>query len=503
MPLPIHAESGSPEPHGRIDWEAFYRDFRKPGYVPGFEIVTKLGGGMFGQVYKARKESIGKDYAIKFLKVDDESVRDAVARELESVRHFAQLDHPNLVSIEDMGEVDGIPYLIMSYAGQETLRTRLSQGAMARDDAMRIFVQAARGVQALHERSLVHFDIKPANIFLKGDVARVGDFGLSKLVTESRNSLSFGRGTPYYMAPEMLHRRGDSKSDIYSLGVLLYECLCGRVPFTGESEWEVLKKHEQEAPAFPAQVSAADRRVVERCMAKDPAQRYESVADLLRELDAPVSLGESVLLRMPDDGEVDPPSDVWDATVPRTFVPATFMDAFRVSCEKRFSLTADLPAFGIVKKTAMTAAKQALGMLAHTDVTVAVLKDSVRTVGDVVASVTLTMWKGTAAVDIELRCSPDTARSTAASLLGIDEASAAPEDACSAVGELINIVAGRIQVAVAGEYGPARFTLPKISLDEKPSTERVQLALRATASASSATFDLLMRARAVKLRSAA
>ncbi len=297
MPLPIHAESGSPEPHGRIDWEAFYRDFRKPGYVPGFEIVTKLGGGMFGQVYKARKESIGKDYAIKFLKVDDESVRDAVARELESVRHFAQLDHPNLVSIEDMGEVDGIPYLIMSYAGQETLRTRLSQGAMARDDAMRIFVQAARGVQALHEHSLVHFDIKPANIFLKGDVARVGDFGLSKLVTESRNSLSFGRGTPYYMAPEMLHRRGDSKSDIYSLGVLLYECLCGRVPFTGESEWEVLKKHEQEAPAFPAQVSAADRRVVERCMAKDPAQRYESVADLLRELDAPVSLGESVLLR--------------------------------------------------------------------------------------------------------------------------------------------------------------------------------------------------------------
>ena len=297
MPLPSKAESGSPEPHGRIDWEAFYRDFRKPGYVPGFEIVTKLGGGMFGQVYKARKESIGKDYAIKFLKVDDENVRDAVARELESVRHFAQLDHPNLVSIEDMGEVDGIPYLVMSYAGQETLRTRISQGAMARDDAIRIFVQAARGVQALHERSLVHFDIKPANIFLKGDVARVGDFGLSKLVTESRNSLSFGRGTPYYMAPEMLQRRGDDKSDIYSLGVVLYECLCGRVPFTGETEWEVLKKHEQEAPTFPDHVSAADRRVVERCMAKLPEQRYASVADLLRDLDAPVGLGESVWLR--------------------------------------------------------------------------------------------------------------------------------------------------------------------------------------------------------------
>jgi hypothetical protein len=160
---------------------------------------------------------------------------------------------------------------------------------------MRIFVQAARGVQALHERSLVHFDIKPANIFLKGDIARVGDFGLSKLVTESRNSLSFGRGTPYYMAPEMLQRRGDSKSDVYSLGVVLYECLCGRVPFSGDSEWEVLQKHEKERPQFPDSIADADRRVVERCMQKDPAMRFASVADLLRELDAPVSLGESVL----------------------------------------------------------------------------------------------------------------------------------------------------------------------------------------------------------------
>jgi serine/threonine protein kinase len=295
MPLPIPSDSSAPLPRPRIDWESFYQHFRKPGYVPGFEIVNKLGGGVFGQVYKARKESIGKDYAIKFLKVDDESVRDAVRRELDAVRHFAQLDHPNLVSIEDLGEVDGIPYLVMSYAGQETLRSRIEQGRMTRDDAMRIFVQAARGVQALHERSLVHFDIKPANIFLKGDIARVGDFGLSKLVTESRNSLSFGRGTPYYMAPEMLQRRGDSKSDVYSLGVVLYECLCGRVPFSGDSEWEVLQKHEKERPQFPDSIADADRRVVERCMQKDPAMRFASVADLLRELDAPVSLGESVL----------------------------------------------------------------------------------------------------------------------------------------------------------------------------------------------------------------
>ena len=286
----------------RVDWEAFYRSYRKPGYLPGFEIVNKLGGGMFGLVFKARKESIGKDYAVKFLKVDDDTVRDAVMREIDNVSFFAQIDHPNLVSIEDKGTVDGIPYLVMSYAGQETLQKRLQQGRMPREEALRIFVQAARGVQALHDHSLVHFDLKPANIFLKGDVARVGDYGLSKLVSVSRNSLSFGRGTPYYMAPEMLQRRGDARSDVYSLGIVLFECLYGDVPFKGDSEWEVLRKHEVEAPGFPAHALPGDRAVIARCLAKRPEDRFASVTDLLRALQAPAALGESCVLhaRRPD-----------------------------------------------------------------------------------------------------------------------------------------------------------------------------------------------------------
>ena len=294
----VPASSGGP----RIDWEGFYSNYRKPGYVSGYEIVNKLGGGMFGLVFKARKESIGKDYAIKFLKVDDEVVRDAVLRELDAVRFFAQVDHPNLVSIEDKGEIDGIPYIIMSYAGEETLKKRLESGRLVREDAMRYFVQAARGVQALHERSLVHFDIKPANIFLKGEIARLGDYGLSKLVTESRNSLSFGRGTPYYMAPEMLQRRGDHFSDIYSLGILLFECLTGDVPFKGDSEWEVLKKHETQAPEFPIGFPSNDRVIIERCLAKRPEDRFQSVADLLRALSAPASLGESITIQPARNG---------------------------------------------------------------------------------------------------------------------------------------------------------------------------------------------------------
>lgn len=284
------------EPRQSIDWEAFYRNYRKPGYVPGYEIINKLGGGVFGLVFKARKESIGKDYAIKFLKVDDEVVRDAVARELDTVRFFAQIDHPNLVSIEDKGEVDGIPYIIMSYAGEGTLHKRLEEGRMDREQALRMFIQAARGIQALHEHSLVHFDLKPANIFLRGEIARVGDYGLSKLVTESRNSLSFGRGTPYYMAPEMLQRRGDARSDIYSLGIILYECLTGDVPFKGDSEWEVLRKHETETPVFPDTITPVEQEVLRKCLAKQPDDRFQTVEAVLRALQAPASLGESMVI---------------------------------------------------------------------------------------------------------------------------------------------------------------------------------------------------------------
>ncbi|HEX5051399.1 MAG TPA: protein kinase, partial [Planctomycetota bacterium] len=106
-----------------------------------------------------------------------------------------------------------------------------------------------------------------------------------------RGSLSMGRGTPYYMAPEMLQRRGDQRSDIYSMGVMLYEILCGGVPFTGDSEWEVLRKHEQEPPSLPAHLSGLERAVLQRCLQKDPAARFQSVHELIAAFGAPAGVG--------------------------------------------------------------------------------------------------------------------------------------------------------------------------------------------------------------------
>ncbi len=279
-----------------MDWEAFYGQFREPDFIAGYEIQNRLGGGAFGDVYKARKQSIGKAYAIKFLKLEDDAQRAVVERELSTVRHFAAIDHPNLVTIEDMGVVLGVPFLIMGYAGEDTLARRLSKGALDVSSAMPVFVQACRGVLALHDRRLVHFDLKPSNVFLKGDVARVGDYGLSKLLTDGRMTLSFGRGTPQYMAPEILRSRADHRADIYSLGVMLYEALVGELPFKPEGDGALILRETDDAPHFPETFPSHLRPVVERCLRLAPDDRYSDVGQLLSDLDVSARQGDSVAL---------------------------------------------------------------------------------------------------------------------------------------------------------------------------------------------------------------
>lgn len=282
-----------------MDWESFYARFREPDFVPGYEIGNRLGGGAFGEVYKARKHSIGKAYAIKFLKIDDDAQRDAVERELDAVRHFAALDHPNLVSIEDLGTVMGVPYVVMGYAGEDTLARRLKQGPLEPREALSYFVQVCRGVLALHDRRLVHFDLKPGNVFLKGDVARVGDYGLSKMMADGHGTLSFGRGTPHYMAPEMLRNRADHRADVYSLGVILYECFARKVPFTSSVPGAIALREDDAPPLFPPEFPTTLRPVVERCLRLAPADRYADVAELLADLGQTARPGDSV--RLADD----------------------------------------------------------------------------------------------------------------------------------------------------------------------------------------------------------
>lgn len=264
-----------------MDWEAFYNSFRKPDFIPGFLIENRLGGGAFGDVYRARKSSIGRSYAIKFLKVEDDDQRNVVERELGQVRHFAAIDHPNLVTIEDIGVAMGVPYVIMGYAGDETLARRLRAGELTVREALEVFTKTARGVHALHERNLVHFDLKPSNVFLDGDDARVGDYGLSKLLDGGRMTLSYGRGTPMYMAPEILRSRADHRADLYSLGVILFETLAGRVPFQPDDIGGLVLREEDTPPDFPSGFPDAARAVCTSCLRLSPDDRVGTVTELL------------------------------------------------------------------------------------------------------------------------------------------------------------------------------------------------------------------------------
>jgi tRNA A-37 threonylcarbamoyl transferase component Bud32 len=257
-----------------------------------YRLEAKLGSGGMSTVYLARDETLDRAVAVKVMHREMSEQPDQLERFRQEARAVAKLSHPNVVSVIDAGEDGGYPYIVFEYVEGETLKQRIARlGALDVQEAIAYAIEVARGLTVAHARKMVHRDIKPQNILIDAEGrAKLTDFGISRQL-EQDGMTATGRvlGTTDYVAPEQAMGQGaDPRSDIYSLGVVLYEMLVGQVPFHADSQVGVAMKHvNEELPDVQRrrpEVSAAVALVVERATAKKPAERYQQIGEMIDDL---------------------------------------------------------------------------------------------------------------------------------------------------------------------------------------------------------------------------
>ena len=257
-----------------------------------YRLEAKLGSGGMSTVYLARDETLDRPVAVKVMHREMSEQEDQLERFRQEARAVAKLSHPNVVSVIDAGEDGGHPYIVFEYVKGETLKQRIKrEGALDTQDAIAYAIEVGRGLGVAHSRNMVHRDIKPQNVLIDEDGrAKLTDFGISRQL-EQDGVTATGRvlGTTDYVAPEQaMGQAVDPRSDVYALGVVLYEMLVGQVPFSAESQVGVAMKHvNEELPDVQRrrpEVSAAVALVVERSTAKDPAERYQTIGEMVDDL---------------------------------------------------------------------------------------------------------------------------------------------------------------------------------------------------------------------------
>src|SRR5687768_10303151 len=264
-----------------------------------YEIVAALGAGGMGEVYRARDPRLGREVAVKVLPAAFAESEERLRRfELEA-RAAGALNHPNLLTVFDVGTHERLPFIVSELLEGETLRDRLMRGALAQRKAIELAVQIAAGVAAAHEKSIVHRDLKPENIFITADERiKLLDFGLAKVLADDQASAPDATtmqiatdagtvlGTPGYMSPEQVQGQPlDARTDIFSFGVVLHEMLTGASPFRRDSRHATMNATLADDPAFPSSFPAALERIVRHALEKKPAQRFDSMRDIAFALD--------------------------------------------------------------------------------------------------------------------------------------------------------------------------------------------------------------------------
>ena len=259
--------------------------------LDGYTIKRGIGSGGFGQVYFATSDT-GKEVALKHIQRN-------LDVELRGVKQCLNLKHPNLVALYNIRYDDhGDGWVVMEYVSGKSLKEVIDTNPEGLPlDQMRHWLQGiATGTAYLHDHGIVHRDLKPGNLFLDGGLVKIGDYGLSKFISVSRRSgQTESVGTFHYMAPEIGKGNYGKEIDIYALGVILFEILTGKVPFDGESSQEIIMKHLTDKPDLTP-LPDRFKPVVSKSLAKDPANRYTSVAELAHDLK--LDLGSTITIAM-------------------------------------------------------------------------------------------------------------------------------------------------------------------------------------------------------------
>ena len=255
-----------------------------------YEILSKVGAGGMSDVYKAKDHILSRFVAIKVLKQEFSEDSSFVTKFRAEAQSAAGLEHPNIVNIYDVASENGLYYIVMEYVEGITLKTYIEKkGQLSFKESASIAIQVARGIEAAHNKNIIHRDIKPQNIIISTDgKVKVTDFGIAK-ATSSNTISSDVMGSVHYASPEQA-RNGfvDGRSDIYSLGIVMFEMVTGRVPFDGDTTVAVALQHLQEEIARPS-IYAPDlpisfEKIILKCTQKTPDRRYQTIEELLTDI---------------------------------------------------------------------------------------------------------------------------------------------------------------------------------------------------------------------------
>jgi eukaryotic-like serine/threonine-protein kinase len=265
-----------------------------PRAVAGYEILGVLGRGAMGVVYKARQPGLKRVVALKMILAGGHASSRDLARFRAEARAVAQLHHPNIVQLYEVGEDNGLPFFSLELVDGQGLDRKNAGSPMAPADAARLVMALAGAMDYAHRRQIIHRDLKPANVLMAVDgTPKISDFGLAKTLGDENGQTGTGSvlGTPSYMSPEQADGRNDrvgAVSDVYSLGAILYELLVGRAPFKAASTIDTLRQVRTQEPVAPQLLQPATPVDLEticlKCLQKEPAKRYESAAALGEDL---------------------------------------------------------------------------------------------------------------------------------------------------------------------------------------------------------------------------